>query len=73
MLATYRERELGHQVVTLDPADPASGAFNVLDWIDPASPLAETNVEAVPTGSPASRPRRRVTGGAEFFRDAARP
>lgn len=69
MVSGFRERELGQRVVTLDPADPKGGAFNVLDWIDPSSPLAESNVEAVATwlvGEPARGPNK---GGAEFFRE----
>ena len=71
MLATCRERELGHKVVTLDPTDPASGAFDALDWIDPASPLAEADVEAVATWL-AGEARGAAPGGAEFFRDAGK-
>ena len=47
MVQDYRQATLGHRVVTLDPADPSAGAFNVLDWIDIAAPDAETNIEAV--------------------------
>ena len=47
MLGDYREQTLGQQVAVLDPADAGACAFNALDWIDIASPLAETNVEAV--------------------------
>jgi len=47
MMQGYREQALGHQVVTLDPFNAASCAFNVLDWIDIASPAAETHVDAV--------------------------
>ena len=72
MLATCRERELGHEVVTLDPTDPASGAFDALDWIDPASPLAEADVEAVATWLAGEPPRGAAPGGAEFFRDAGK-
>ena len=46
MVQDFRLETLGHRVVTLDPADPAAGAFNVLDWIDIAAPEAEANVEA---------------------------
>ena len=51
---------------------PASGAFNALDWIDPASPLAETNVEAVVDLALRRGPRRRSPSGAEFFRDSGK-
>ncbi len=47
MMQSYREQALGHQVVTLDPFNAASCAFNVLDWIDTSSPAAETHVDAV--------------------------
>jgi len=47
MMQGYREQALGHQVVTLDPFNAMSCAFNVLDWIDIASPAAETHVDAV--------------------------
>jgi type IV secretion system protein VirD4 len=42
MVQAHRRENLGHRVVTLDPADPPAGAFNVLDWIDIAAPEAET-------------------------------
>ena len=70
MVSRYREQTMGQRVVTLDPSDPKAGAFNVLDWIDTASPLAESNVEAVATwlvGEPA-RGQAAKSGG-EFFRD----
>ena len=60
----------GHRVVTLDPERAQAGAFNVLDWIDTSSPLAESNVEAVVgwiSGEVAGRGK--VTSGSEFFRD----
>lgn len=69
MVSADRERTFGQRVVTLDPSDPNTGAFNALDWIDIASPEAETNVEAVATWL-AGEPARGVKeGGAEFFRD----
>lgn len=71
MVSGFRERSLCQRVVTLDPSDPKGGSFNALDWIDPASPLAESNVEAVATwlaGEPA-RGAARASSGAEFFRD----
>jgi type IV secretion system protein VirD4 len=71
MLQAFREQDLGHQVVTLDPANAASGGFNVLDWIDPRDPLAETHVEAVVGWiSGESRVPGSTTG--DFFRDKAR-
>ncbi len=47
MMRRYREGELGHQVVTLDPFDANTAAFNVLDWIDITTPAAETHVSTV--------------------------
>ena len=73
MVSVYREQALGHRVVTLDPTSPQSGGFNVLDWIDPASALAESQVEAVATwlvGEPARGSAAK--SGAEFFRDNAK-
>jgi type IV secretion system protein VirD4 len=70
MVQGFRRR-LGHQVVTLDPADPAAGAFNVLDWIDTASPEAETSIEAVVNWI-CGETRGQVTSGAEFFRDSGK-
>lgn len=46
MVQGYRQQTLGHRVVTLDPFTPGSG-LNVLDWIDPAAPQAETHVDTV--------------------------
>lgn len=69
MVSAYREQALGHRVVTLDPTSPASGGFNVLDWIDPAAPDAESNVEAVATWLAGESARGVREGGAEFFRD----
>ena len=71
MLQAYRAENLGHQVVTLDPANPASGGFNVLDWIDPAAPLAETHVEAV-VGWISGETRTPGSSTGDFFRDKAR-
>jgi type IV secretion system protein VirD4 len=71
MMRAYRERDLGHQVVILDPSDPASGGFNVLDWIDPRAPLAETHVEAV-VGWISGENRLAGSSGGDFFRDKAR-
>jgi hypothetical protein len=70
MVQGFRQ-SLGHQVVPLDPADPAAGAFNVLDWIDTASPEAETNIEAVVNWI-CGETRGQVTSGAEFFRDSGK-
>jgi type IV secretion system protein VirD4 len=40
-------RRMGHRVFVLSPDHAAACGFNVLDWIDTASPLAETDVSAV--------------------------
>ena len=72
MVARLRERDLGHEVVSLDPSDAQGGSLNVLDWIDTASSMAESNIEAV-VGWICGEPDRRghVTSGAEFFRESA--
>ena len=72
MVHRARER-MGHRVVTLDPNDASAGAFNVLDWIDTGSPLAESNVEAV-VGWIAgeSGQRERAASGAHFFKDSGK-
>ena len=46
MLAADRER-IGHQVFVLHPNTAHEVGFNVLDWIDTSSPMAETDVRAV--------------------------
>jgi type IV secretion system protein VirD4 len=46
MLADDR-RQMGHRVFILDPDLAHAVGFNVLDWIDITSPLAETDVFAV--------------------------
>ena len=71
MVARFRERDLGHRVVTLDPSDAEGGSLNVLDWIDVTSPLAESSVEAVVGWVCGEPERRQVTSGAEFFRESA--
>jgi len=71
MVQDYRRRALGHRVVTLDPADPAAGAFNVLDWIDIATPDAETNVEAAVNWI-CGEARGQITSGADFFRESGK-
>ena len=75
MITGYREQALGQRVITLDPADAAAGSFNVLDWIGVASPLAESNVEAVVgwiCGEAGHGRSDRVTSGAEFFKDGGK-
>ena len=71
MTAGYRRRDLGHNVAMLDVATAAATGVNVLDWIDPTSPLAETHVEAV-TGWIGGESRGQLTSGAEFFREGGR-
>jgi type IV secretion system protein VirD4 len=71
MVAGFRQSQLGHRVVTLDPADPSAGAFNVLDWIDIAAPDAETNVEAAVNWL-CGETRGQVTSGADFFRESGK-
>lgn len=71
MIAGFRQTQLGHHIVTLDPADPAAGAFNALDWIDPATPEAETNVEAAVNWL-CGETRGQITSGAEFFRESGK-
>nr|WP_245218859.1 type IV secretory system conjugative DNA transfer family protein [Rubellimicrobium aerolatum] len=73
MVAPTRQARMGQRVVTLDPSAAGTAGFNVLDWIDIASPLAEANVEAIATwlvGEPARGAR--AGGGGEFFRDMGR-
>jgi type IV secretion system protein VirD4 len=71
MVTRFREQAMGHQVVTLDPARAAEGGFNALDWIDPASPLAESHIEAV-VGWISGEARNQLTSGAEFFRESGK-
>ena len=71
MMRGHRERAMGHQVVTLDPADAAAGGFNALDWIDPTSPLAESQVDAV-VGWISGEARLPGSSGSEFFREGGR-
>jgi type IV secretion system protein VirD4 len=71
MVQAFRQATLGHHVVTLDPADPTAGAFNVLDWIDIAAPEAETNVEAAVNWI-CGETRRHVTSGADFFGESGK-
>jgi len=73
MVTRHREQAMGHQVVTLDPAQAGNGggSFNALDWIDPASPLAESHVEAV-VGWISGEARSQITSGGEFFRESGK-
>jgi type IV secretion system protein VirD4 len=71
MMQRFREQNLGHQVVTLDPKNAAAGNFNVLDWIDITSPLAETHTDAVIVWI-CSETRGANASGSEFFRQGGR-
>ena len=71
MVAEHRRRAMGHRVATLDPARAGEGGFDALDWIDPASPLAESHVEAV-VGWIGGEARGHPTSGAEFFREGGK-
>jgi type IV secretion system protein VirD4 len=65
MLEAARER-MGHRLFMLSPDHTAACGFNVLDWIDIASPLAETDIRAVVEwicGGPAVA----TSATAEFF------
>ncbi|WP_048858464.1 type IV secretory system conjugative DNA transfer family protein, partial [Acidiphilium multivorum] len=46
MLRQARE-DMGHKVYMLDPRTAREVGFNVLDWVDVSSPLAEIDVQAV--------------------------
>lgn len=60
-------RRIGHNVFILSPLNAAACGFNALDWIDIASPLAETNVDAVVEWICGHTSRRDQT--AEFFKN----
>ena len=71
MVERFRRERLGHRTITLDPSNLQGDGFNVLDWIDITSPLAEANVEAV-VGWITGEAKDRVTSGGEFFRESAK-
>ena len=71
MLARYRRRRLEQTVVFLDPATARETGINVLDWIDIASPLADSHVDAV-VGWITSESREGTSGSGEFFKGSAR-
>jgi type IV secretion system protein VirD4 len=71
MVARYREQTLEHRVVLLDPATAKQTGINVLDWIDIASPLADSHVDAV-VGWITSESREGTAGSSEFFKGSAR-
>jgi type IV secretion system protein VirD4 len=67
MLEHDRRSRMGHKVFVLSPSGAGSIGFNVLDWIDIASPLAEPNVDAVVEWICGYTSRRDQT--AQFFKD----
>lgn len=71
MVARVREQALGHRVVFLDPGTAKQSGINVLDWIDTASPLADSHVDAV-VGWITSESREGMSGSGEFFKGSAR-
>lgn len=71
MMRGYREQKLGHQVVTLDPTSPGVSGFNVLDWIDITSPLAETHIDTV-VGWVSGENRGPSSSASDFFRESSR-
>jgi len=62
-------RALNHRVVALNPEDPDSAGFNVLDWIDTASDRALLDVQAVVAWLAGESPGERYE---DYFRHAAR-
>jgi type IV secretion system protein VirD4 len=60
-------RRMGHNVFVLSPQSAAACGFNVLDWIEVSSPLAEPNVDAVVEWICGYTSRRDQT--AQFFKD----
>jgi type IV secretion system protein VirD4 len=69
MLAADRRR-MGHRVFILSPQNAALCGFNVLDWIDITSPMAETDVAAVVEWICGYTSRRDQT--AQFFKDGGK-
>ena len=67
MVAEHRRQVMSHKVVTLDPATARSCGVNVLDWIDIASPLAESHVAAV-VGWITGETRPGTSSSGEFFK-----
>ena len=67
MVAEHRRQTMAHNVVTLDPATAKTSGVNVLDWIDIASPLAESHVAAV-VGWITGENRPGTSGSGEFFK-----
>jgi type IV secretion system protein VirD4 len=68
MLERDRQR-LGHKVFVLSPQSAGTTGFNVLDWIDINSPMAEPNVDAVVEWICGHTERRDQKEDAQFFKD----
>jgi len=67
MVGGYRRQTMTHNVVILDPATAKTIGVNALDWIDTASPLAESHVAAV-VGWITGEVRPGTSGSGEFFK-----
>ena len=65
MLRDAREA-MGQRVIELAPATAATVGVNVLDWIDPADPLADGHVQSVVAWA-CGEPKRGTTDEAQFF------
>jgi len=65
MLRRAREA-MGHRVIELSPSTAAAVGINVLDWIDPADPMAEGHVQSVVAWA-CGEPKRATTDDAQFF------
>jgi type IV secretion system protein VirD4 len=62
-------RNLGHRVASLNPEDPGSAGFNVLDWIDTSSDRALLDIQSVVAWLCGETPGERYE---DYFRHAAR-
>ena len=71
MVGDHRRRTLGHRVVLLDPATARESGVNVLDWIDIAGPLADSQVDSVVSWITTEH-REGTSGHGEFFKGSAR-
>jgi type IV secretion system protein VirD4 len=66
----YRaRREMEHRVISLDPENPDSGSFNVLDWIDSSSDRALLDLQSVVAWLAGETPGERYE---DYFKHAAR-
>jgi type IV secretion system protein VirD4 len=70
MVGEHRRRRMGHRVFVLDPETAAACGFNVLDWINISSPLAEGDVSAVVEWICGYTAKRDQT--AQFFKDGGK-